>query len=118
MSHYLLALQGNTEAHVKVGDLIYYGAAGSQPSEGESELIFLWPLSTTKASNNFNAQARFNMGYMHEKGEGQSRDLHIAKRYYDEAAKLSVDAEMPVTRPFGIRLMRAVHKLQSWSVFD
>ncbi|KOB64433.1 putative Sel1l protein, partial [Operophtera brumata] len=30
-----------------------------------------------------NAQATFNLGYMHERGLGLTRDLHLAKRCYD-----------------------------------
>lgn len=43
-----------------------------------------------------NAQALFNLGYMHEQGLGLKRDVHLAKRYYDLAAETSVDAQVPV----------------------
>lgn len=43
-----------------------------------------------------NAQAMFNMGYMHEQGLGMKRDWHLAKRCYDQAATTSVDAKVPV----------------------
>lgn len=43
-----------------------------------------------------NAQAMFNLGYMHEQGLGMQRDWHLAKRCYDLAAVTSVDARVPV----------------------
>lgn len=43
-----------------------------------------------------NAQAMFNLGYMHEQGLGMRRDVHLAKRCYDLAAETSPDAKVPV----------------------
>ena len=43
-----------------------------------------------------NAQAIFNLGYMHEHGEGLPRDFHLAKRYYDEAVQTNPSAALPV----------------------
>lgn len=43
-----------------------------------------------------NAQAMFNLGYMHEQGLGMKKDWHLAKRCYDLAAETSVDAKVPV----------------------
>lgn len=43
-----------------------------------------------------NAQAKFNLGYMHEQGLGMKKDWHLAKRYYDLASEASVDAKVPV----------------------
>lgn len=43
-----------------------------------------------------NAQAMFNLGYMHEQGLGMKKDWHLAKRCYDSAAENSVDAKVPV----------------------
>ena len=40
--------------------------------------------------------ALYNLGYMHEAGEGLARDLHLAKRYYDMALEYSPDAAVPV----------------------
>uniref|UniRef100_A0A1I8FHJ8 Sel1 repeat family protein n=1 Tax=Macrostomum lignano TaxID=282301 RepID=A0A1I8FHJ8_9PLAT len=55
------------------------------------------PLSTGAASDQqSNAQAMFNLAYMYERGLGLERDLHLAKRYYDQAAEASADAYMPV----------------------
>lgn len=43
-----------------------------------------------------NAQAMFNLGYMHEQGLGMQKDWHLAKRCYDLAAETSADAKVPV----------------------
>lgn len=48
------------------------------------------------AEQQHNAQAMFNLGYMHEQGLGMKRDWHLAKRCYDLAAETSVDAKVPV----------------------
>ncbi|CAF4107065.1 unnamed protein product [Rotaria magnacalcarata] len=39
----------------------------------------------------------FNLAYMHEKGLGLKRDIHLAKRFYDMAAETSADAYLPVS---------------------
>ena len=38
----------------------------------------------------------FNLGYMHELGLGMKQDIHLAKRFYDQAADTSADAKVPV----------------------
>lgn len=43
-----------------------------------------------------NAQAMFNLGYMHEQGLGMQKDWHLAKRCYDLAAETNADAKVPV----------------------
>uniref|UniRef100_A0A915P1U3 Sel-1 protein n=1 Tax=Meloidogyne floridensis TaxID=298350 RepID=A0A915P1U3_9BILA len=49
------------------------------------------------AQTHQNAQAMFNLGYMHENGIGVNKDLYLAKRFYDSAAETSTDAFWPVT---------------------
>lgn len=49
------------------------------------------------AKTQANAQAMFNLGYMHEHGQGLPLDLHLAKRYYDEALETDAAAKLPVT---------------------
>lgn len=49
------------------------------------------------AQSQSNAQAMFNLGYMHEHGEGLPLDLHLAKRYYDQALEIDPAARLPVT---------------------
>ncbi|KAI3945050.1 hypothetical protein MKW98_009854, partial [Papaver atlanticum] len=36
-------------------------------------------------------------GYMHEHGQGRPLDLHLAKRYYDQALEIDPAAKLPVT---------------------
>lgn len=49
------------------------------------------------AKSQSNAQAMFNLGYMHEHGQGLPLDLHLAKRYYDQALEMDPAAKLPVT---------------------
>jgi tetratricopeptide (TPR) repeat protein len=44
-----------------------------------------------------NSQAMFNLGYMYEHGLGLPKDLHLAKRYYDQALDTEPAAMLPVT---------------------
>lgn len=48
------------------------------------------------AQSQVNAQAMFNLGYMHEHGQGLPFDLHLAKRYYDQALDVDPAAKLPV----------------------
>ena len=48
------------------------------------------------ARSQSNAQAIFNIGYMHEHGQGLPLDLHLAKRYYDQALAVDPAAQLPV----------------------
>lgn len=49
------------------------------------------------AHSQSNAQAMFNLGYMHEHGQGLPYDLHLAKRYYDQALENDPAAKLPVS---------------------
>lgn len=49
------------------------------------------------AKSQSNAQAMFNLGYMHEHGLGLPLDLHLAKRYYDQALDVDPAAKLPVS---------------------
>lgn len=53
------------------------------------------------AKSQSNAQAMFNLGYMHEHGQGLPFDLHLAKRYYDQALEVDHAAKLPVTLALG-----------------
>lgn len=50
-----------------------------------------------RAKEKSSSQAMFNLGYMHERGLGLPLDLHLAKRYYDEALEEEPYAFVPVT---------------------
>ena len=49
-----------------------------------------------KASKQRNAQAIFNLGFMHEYGAGLPQDFHLAKRFYDKCSTVQTDAWVPV----------------------
>lgn len=58
------------------------------------------------AKSQSNAQAMFNLGYMHEHGQGLPLDLHLAKRYYDQALEIDPTAKLPVTLALGSLWLR------------
>lgn len=63
-----------------------------------------------------NAQAMFNLGYMHEQGLGMVRDMHLAKRCYDRAAETSADAKVPVALAlFKLNLMFSFESIKEVS---
>lgn len=39
--------------------------------------------------------AMFNLGLMHEAGDGVDQDFHLAKRYYDQVAEFDKEAQLP-----------------------
>lgn len=65
---------------LKLGDFHYYGMAGLEASPPKAATLY-----RRAATEGRMAQAAFNLGYMHEFGVGLPQDLHLAKRYYDEA---------------------------------
>lgn len=84
------AAQGYTNARVKLGDYHYYGygtAVDYETAALHYRLAF---------EQQHSAQAMFNLGYMHERGLGMKKDIHLAKRFYDMAAETSPDAYIPV----------------------
>lgn len=42
-----------------------------------------------------NTQALFNLGLMHEFGDGVEKDFHLSKRFYDQAAVYDSNAKTP-----------------------
>lgn len=58
-----------------------------------------------------NAQAMFNLGYMHEQGLGMKKDIHLAKRCYDLAAETSTDAKVPVA--LALMKLQLIFKLEA-----
>ena len=84
------ASQGSTIARLKMGDYHYYGYGTKVDYESAAGQYRL------ASEQQHNAQAMFNLGYMHEQGLGLRQDLHLAKRFYDMAAETSIDAKVPV----------------------
>merc|ERR1712203_929329 len=81
------AAQGYSAARVRLGDYYYYGWGTNIDYETAASHYRI----ASEQQNN--AQAMFNLGYMHELGLGMNRDIHLAKRFYDMAAETSVDAK-------------------------
>lgn len=81
--------QGNEHAALLIGDAYYYGRGTERDYERAAEAYM-------HARSQSNAQAMFNLGYMHEHGEGLPLDLHLAKRYYDQALDNDPAAKLPV----------------------
>merc|ERR1719427_403913 len=84
------AAQGYSAARVRLGDYYYYGWGTTVDYEVAASHYRI------ASEHQNNAQAMFNLGYMHELGLGMKRDIHLAKRFYDMAAETSVDAKVPV----------------------
>ncbi|XP_004503266.1 ERAD-associated E3 ubiquitin-protein ligase component HRD3A [Cicer arietinum] len=82
--------QGNEHAALLIGDAYYYGRGTARDYERAAEAYM-------HAKAQSNAQAMFNLGYMHEHGQGLPFDLHLAKRYYDEALEHDPAAKLPVS---------------------
>ena len=107
----LAAEQGSSLAFVRIGDLYYYGLAGrlddGSPNYKESFSYY------SKASRLRNAQGRFNLGFMYEHGLGTKRDLHLAKRFYEETTSLDSESSIPVSLiVFKMRLCSAWVRLK------
>lgn len=84
------AAQGYSAAQVKLGDYHYYGHG--TPVDYETAATHYRVASEQQQ----NAQAMFNLAYMHERGLGMTKDWHLAKRCYDMAAETNADAKVPV----------------------
>ncbi|KAG6512417.1 hypothetical protein ZIOFF_030528 [Zingiber officinale] len=88
--------QGNEHAALLVGDAYYYGRITDINPEGTNRDFERAAEAYMHARSQSNAQAMFNLGYMHEHGQGLPLDLHLAKRYYDQALERDAAAAMPV----------------------
>ncbi|XP_047941801.1 ERAD-associated E3 ubiquitin-protein ligase component HRD3A-like [Salvia hispanica] len=82
--------QGNEHAALLIGDAYYYGRGTERDFDRAAEAYM-------HAKSQSNAQAMFNLGYMHEHGLGLPLDLHLAKRYYDQALEVDPAAKLPVS---------------------
>ncbi|KAG8388040.1 hypothetical protein BUALT_Bualt02G0083800 [Buddleja alternifolia] len=82
--------QGNEHAALLIGDAYYYGRGTDRDYDRAAEAYM-------HAKSQSNAQAMFNLGYMHEHGQGLPFDLHLAKRYYDQALEVDPAAKLPVS---------------------
>lgn len=87
----LSARQGNAESYLRVGDSYYYGMGGMTPNKQEAAGFY------QLAAEMRHTQAIFNLGMMHEFGDGVEMDFHLAKRFYDQAAQFDINALLPRT---------------------
>eukprot|EP00474_Spongospora_subterranea_P010267 CRZ10725.1 hypothetical protein [Spongospora subterranea] len=82
----MAADQGSAYAQRILGDMSYYGVVSGGAPEATRRY--------QQAAEKSDAQALFNLGYMHEWGPDQ--DLHLAKRSYDSAKQADPSAFVPV----------------------
>ncbi|KAI4503983.1 hypothetical protein M0802_000454 [Mischocyttarus mexicanus] len=107
------AAQGYSAAQVKLGDAHYYGRGTKVDYEAAASHY----LSASEQQHN--AQAMFNLGYMHERGLGLAKDRHLAKRCYDLAAEASPDARVPVALALiKLSFLFGLDYLQEFSLVD
>lgn len=107
------AAQGYSAAQVKLGDAHYYGRGTKVDYEAAASHY------RSASEQQHNAQAIFNLGYMHERGLGLARDRHLAKRYYDLAAEASSDARIPVALALiKLSFLFGLDYLQEFSLVD
>lgn len=98
---------------MKLGDAHYYGKGTRIDYEAAATHY------RSASEQQHNAQAMFNLGYMHERGLGLALDRHLAKRCYDLAAEASPDAKIPVTLALmKLFLLFGLDYLQEFSLID
>jgi len=81
--------QESSSSNLKLGDYYYYGLGGLVIDYRKA--VYHYRL----ASDLRNAQATFNLGYMHQFGLGLPQDFYLAKRYYDQTVETD-DPFLPV----------------------
>ncbi|XP_016837950.1 protein sel-1 homolog 1 [Nasonia vitripennis] len=107
------AAQGYSVAQVKLGDAHYYGRGTKVDYEAAASHY------RSASEQQHNAQAMFNLGYMHERGLGLTKDRHLAKRCYDLAAEASPDARIPVALALiKLFLLFGLDYVQELGLFD
>ncbi|XP_046480220.1 protein sel-1 homolog 1 [Neodiprion pinetum] len=113
------AAQGYSPAQVKLGDAHYYGKGTRVDYEVAASHY------RSASDQQQNAQAMFNLGYMHERGLGLAKDRHLAKRCYDLAAEANADARIPVALAllklsflFGLDYIEELSVMEYWDQWD
>lgn len=81
------ASQGHSDSMVRMGDLAF----------GEAKDFGRAASAYERAVKQRNAEAMFNLGWMHARGFGMNPDKHMAKRYFDQAKETEPDAVIPAT---------------------
>jgi TPR repeat protein len=84
----------------------------SEPDYERAKFHYTQAYTLSKKNSHVQSQARFALGWMYERGfpgAGMPRDVHLAKRMYDDAGSLSRDAKAPVQ--LALLRMRATEAL-------
>mmetsp|Transcript_24538 Transcript_24538/g.33662 ORF Transcript_24538/g.33662 Transcript_24538/m.33662 type:complete len:375 (-) Transcript_24538:23-1147(-) len=98
----LSAAQNNVEALLSLGDFHYYGRAILPANKAEAALYY-----KKAADLRHSAHAVFNLGLMHETGDGVPQDFLLAKRFYDQAAEM--DSKAKIARDVAVSILE-IHK--------
>lgn len=115
------AAQDNVDALLKMGDYYYAGFGADEPLLEKAAACY-----QSAAGSHISAMAMWNLGWMHETGQGVAQDYHLAKRYYDLALTTSADAYLPVklslislwTRSLYHQIFAATDDLKTLSLFS
>jgi SEL1 protein len=75
---------------VKMGDHYLNGYGVEKDAEKAAACYY------AAADMMHSAQAKWNLGWMHENGIGVEQDFHLAKRFYDQALETNKESYMPV----------------------
>jgi TPR repeat protein len=67
----------------------YYGLGGLLSNKRNAALYY------QMAAEMRHTHAMFNLGFMHEAGDGVDQDFHLAKRFYDQVAEFDKEAALP-----------------------
>ena len=112
--HYIDSAPGipfeHSAARVRLGDYYYYGWGTDVDFETAA---YHYRIASEQQNN---AQAMFNLGYMHELGHGMKQDIHLAKRFYDMAAETSTDAKVPVA--LALAKLGFVFAMKNWEEYQ
>ena len=101
--------QGYPAAILKVGDSLFEGWTGDPSDKERAAALYRYASENSRL-----AEATFNLGLMHELGNGLPQDLHLAKRYYDLARSHHSEATLPTA----ITLMRVSFKALQAGTYD
>ena len=104
------ALLGNADSFRKMGDLHYYGSGGLVRDKHEAALLY------QLAADYGQTHAMFNLGVMHDMGDGVEQDFHLAKRYYDQTAEFDPSARVPSL--LAVYILRAHKEFQLYAGKD
>lgn len=100
--YHFSAFQGTIHAMVRLGDLAFAEKRDYKRAAAAYE----------KAVKGRNAEAMFNLGWMHMRGFGMKPDKHMAKRYFDQAILSAQDAYIPAS--IALFILRTSDRILQW----